>query len=177
LAGPEKIKFPSDYLKGVLYQTLDRTDTKQYRELYATPAAVEALRSACGEWEELEMPYETARARALVGLAYRALGDEEGADLELDVARRVLRDLGASPDLLRLDALSSKPSRRAAHGLTARELEVLVLVARGRSNKEIAAELVISDRTVARHISNIFTKLGVSTRTAASAFAFEHEFV
>lgn len=141
------------------------------------PAAVGALRSACREWEELEMPYETARARVLVGLAYRAVGDEDGANLELDAARRVLRDLGATPDLLRLDALSSKPSRRTAHGLTARELEVLVLVARGRSNKEIAAELVISDRTVARHVSNIFTKLGVSTRTAASAFAFKHDLV
>jgi DNA-binding NarL/FixJ family response regulator len=141
------------------------------------PAAVEALRSACREWEELEMPYETARARLLVGLAYRALGDMDGANLELEAARRVLRDLGATPDLIRLDALADKPSRRASHGLTARELEVLVLVARGRSNKEIAAELVISDRTVARHISNIFAKLGVSSRTAASAFAFEHDLV
>lgn len=141
------------------------------------PAAVEALRSACGEWEELEMPYETARARVLIGLAYRAVGDADGANLELDAGRRLFRELGAIPDLLRLDALSGKPSRRAAHGLTARELEVLVLVARGRSNKEIAAELVISDRTVARHISNIFPKLGVSTRTAASAFAFEHDLV
>jgi DNA-binding NarL/FixJ family response regulator len=141
------------------------------------PAAVEALRSACGEWEELEAPYETARARVLVGLAYRALGDEDGANMELDAARRVLRDLGATPDLLRLKALARKPSRRDTHGLTARELEVLALVARGRSNKQIAAELVISDRTVARHMSNIFTKLGVSTRTAASAFAFEHDLV
>lgn len=141
------------------------------------PAAVDALRRACAEWEDLEVPYETARARVLVGLAYRALGDEDGADLELDAARRVFRDLGATPDLARLAALTRKRTPRIAHGLSPRELEVLVLVARGKSNKDIATELVISDRTVARHLSNIFTKLGVSTRTAASAFAFEHDLV
>jgi DNA-binding NarL/FixJ family response regulator len=88
------------------------------------------------------------------------------------VARRVLERLGAAPDLARLDALSGKAAR-AIDGLTAREVQVLALVAKGKSNKQIAAELVISDRTVARHLSNIFTKLGVSTRTAASAYAFQ----
>ena len=97
--------------------------------------------------------------------------------MELDAARRVFGRLRAEPDLTRLSALSRKPAPRSAHGLTAREVQVLGLVARGKSNKEIAAELIISDRTVARHLSNIFTKLGVSTRTAASAFAFEHGFV
>jgi DNA-binding NarL/FixJ family response regulator len=139
-------------------------------------AALDALRAACRELEELEVPYETARARALVGLAYRALGDEDGAKMELAVARRVLERLGAAPDLARLDALSGKPAR-AIDGLTAREVQVLALVAKGKSNKEIAAELVISDRTVARHLSNIFTKLGVSTRTAASAYAFQRGLV
>jgi len=135
-------------------------------------AALDALRAARREFEELEVPYETARARVLVGLAYRALGDEDGARMELAVARRVFERLGAAPDLARLDALSGKPAH-AADGLTAREVQVLALVAKGKSNKEIAAELVISDRTVARHMSNIFTKLGVSTRTAASAYAFQ----
>jgi DNA-binding CsgD family transcriptional regulator/tetratricopeptide (TPR) repeat protein len=140
-------------------------------------ASLESLRSACEEWEELEVPYETARARVLIGLAYRTLGDEDGAKMELDAAHRAFRQLGARPDLARLDALSGKGAPRAVGGLTPREVEVLVLVARGKSNKEVAADLVISDRTVARHMSNIFTKLGVSTRTAASAFAFEHELV
>jgi DNA-binding NarL/FixJ family response regulator len=135
-------------------------------------AALDALRAACREFEELEVPYESARARMLVGLAYRTLGDEDGARMELAVARRVFERLGAAPDLARLDALLGKPGR-AADGLTAREVQVLALVAKGKSNKEIAAELVISDRTVARHLSNIFTKLGVSTRTAASAYAFQ----
>jgi ATP/maltotriose-dependent transcriptional regulator MalT len=140
-------------------------------------ASLESSRSACEEWEELEVPYETARARVLIGLAYRTLGDEDGAKMELDAAHRAFRQLGARPDLARLDALSGKGAPRAAAGLTAREVQVLALVARGKSNKEIAADLVISDRTVARHMSNIFTKLGVSTRTAASAFAFEHDLV
>jgi DNA-binding NarL/FixJ family response regulator len=135
-------------------------------------AALDALRAAGREFDELEVPYETARARVLVGLAYRALGDNDGATMELAVARRVLERLGAAPDLTRLDALSGKAAR-AIDGLTAREVQVLALVAKGKSNKEIAAELVISDRTVARHMSNIFTKLGVSTRTAASAYAFQ----
>ncbi|HEV8683219.1 MAG TPA: helix-turn-helix transcriptional regulator [Actinomycetota bacterium] len=140
-------------------------------------ASLESSRSACEEWEELEAPYETARARVLIGLAYRTLGDEDGANMELDAAHRAFRQLGARPDLASLDALSGKGVPRAAAGLTAREVQVLALVARGKSNKEIAANLVISDRTVARHMSNIFTKLGVSTRTAASAFAFEHDLV
>jgi DNA-binding NarL/FixJ family response regulator len=141
-----------------------------------TRAALDALRAACREFDELEAPYETARARVLVGLAYRTLGDEDGARMELAVARRLFERLGAAPDLTRLDALSGKPGR-AADGLTAREVQVLALVAKGKSNKQIAAELVISDRTVARHLSNIFTKLGVSTRTAASAYAFQRGLV
>jgi DNA-binding NarL/FixJ family response regulator len=139
-------------------------------------AALDALRAACREFEELEVPYETAGARVLVGLAYRTLGDEDGATMELAVARRVFERLGAAPDLARLDALSGRPAH-AADGLTAREVQVLALVAKGKSNKEIAAELVISDRTVARHMSSIFTKLGVSTRTAASAYAFQRGLV
>jgi DNA-binding NarL/FixJ family response regulator len=139
-------------------------------------AALDALRAACREFDELEVPYETARARVLVGLAYRTLADEDGATMELAVARRVFERLGAAPDLARLDPLLGKPAR-AADGLTAREVQVLALVAKGKSNKQIAAELVISDRTVARHLSNIFTKLGVSTRTAASAYAFQRGLV
>ncbi len=140
-------------------------------------AALDALRGACREFEDLEIPYESARSRALVGLAYRAVGDEDGAKMELESARRIFDRLGAAPDVARVDALSGKPTRRTVDGLTAREAQVLDLVARGKSNKEIAAELVISDRTVARHMSNIFSKLGVSTRTAASAYAYEHDLV
>ena len=126
-------------------------------------------------WQQLEAPYEAARARELVGLACRALGDEDAAALELDAARGRLR--GAGRDARTSPGSRSLAARRArdAHGLTERELEVLRLVAAGKTNKAIAAELVLSERTVDRHVSNIFAKLGVSSRAAATAFAYEHE--
>ena len=110
-----------------------------------------------------------------VGLACRALGDEDTAALELEAAREVFARLGAAPDLARRSIRSGQAERAA--GLSARELEVLRLVAAGRSNREIAAALVISEHTVARHVQNIFAKLGVSSRTAATAFAYEHHLV
>jgi ATP/maltotriose-dependent transcriptional regulator MalT len=137
-------------------------------------AALVALREACRAWQELEAPYETARTRVLVGQACRALGDEEAATLELEAARSIFEQLGAAPDLARLEAATT---RAGTHGLSRRELEVLGLVAAGKSNREIAAALVISEHTVARHLQNIFAKLGVTSRTAAAAFAFEHDLV
>ncbi len=134
-------------------------------------AALASLREACRLWQELEAPYEVARTRTLLARACRALGDEEAAALELDAARRTFEELGAAPDLERLEAPGGQAD---AHGLSERELEVLRLVAAGRSNREIAAQLVISEHTVARHLQNIFAKLGLSSRTAAAAFAFEH---
>jgi DNA-binding NarL/FixJ family response regulator len=123
-------------------------------------------------WQRLGIPYEAARARVLIGLACRAVGDHDTAELELDTARAAFGQLGAKPDQARVDALVGRDVTDA--GLTAREIEVLRLVASGRSNSEIAAALVISEHTVARHLQNIFGKLGVSSRTAAAAYAFEH---
>jgi DNA-binding CsgD family transcriptional regulator len=136
--------------------------------------ALAALRRAWTAWQELEAPYEAARVRVLVGLACRALGDEESAAMEFDAAGWVFRQLGAAPDLARLDALSRRTTATVG-GLTARELEVLRLVAAGMTNREIAATLIISDHTVRRHLQNIFAKLGVPTRAAATAFAFQHD--
>jgi DNA-binding CsgD family transcriptional regulator len=139
-------------------------------------AALISLRRAARVWQELEAPYEAARARALVGLACRALGDDEAAAFELEAARGVFAGLGAAPDLARVESLVRPRAPAAdAHGLTPRELHVLRLVAAGKRNREIASELVLSEHTVARHVQNIFAKLGVSSRTAASAFAFAHD--
>jgi ATP/maltotriose-dependent transcriptional regulator MalT len=139
-------------------------------------ASLAALRRAADVWRELEAPYEVARTRELVGLACRALGDDDAATLELDAARAAFEKLKAAPDAIRVAALTTT-AHAPAHGLTAREVEVLRLVASGRSNKQIASELVISEHTVARHVQNIFAKLDVSSRTAAVSFAFEHELV
>jgi len=135
-------------------------------------AAVVALRDAQRRWLELDAPYEVARARALAAQACGALGDEESAALELDAAAETFRRLGAAPDLARL-----APPARGPEGLSPRELEVLRHVARGRSNREIAGELVLSEHTVARHLQNIYRKLRLSSRAAATAYAFEHDLV
>ena len=137
-------------------------------------AAVEALRRAWMAWQALEAPYEAARVRVLLGLAYRALGDRDTAAMELDAARWVFRQLGALPDVLRVEALVRDAAPKAAGGLTAREVEVLRLVAAGKTNRAIAADLFLSERTVDRHVSNIFAKLGLSSRAAATAYAVEH---
>jgi DNA-binding NarL/FixJ family response regulator len=136
-------------------------------------AALIALRRAIAIWQSLRAPYEVARLRVLVSSACAAFGDEEAARLELDTARESFAALGAQPDLSSLRERTS----RASHGLTEREVEVLRLVAAGKGNREIAGELTISEHTVARHVQNIFAKLDVSSRTAATAFAFEQHLV
>jgi DNA-binding CsgD family transcriptional regulator len=140
-------------------------------------AALVALRHACQVWQELGAPYECARARVLVAMACRALGDEDTAALELEAARGVFEQLGATPDLAAVDALAPGAPARPLHGLSRRELQVLRLVAAGETNKSIATALVISERTVDRHVSNIFAKLSVASRTAATAYAYENHLV
>src|SRR5215218_8491260 len=140
-------------------------------------AALVALRRARQVWQELEVPYEAARVRVLLGLACRTLGDEDTAALELEAARGDFANLGAAPDFARVDSLTHRASPVHVHGLTRREHQVLRLIAAGKTNKAIAAELVLSERTVDRHVSNIFTKLGLSSRAAATAYAYEHRLV
>jgi DNA-binding NarL/FixJ family response regulator len=141
----------------------------------ATVALI-ALREAGQRWQDLDAPYEIARVRMLRGLACRALGDHDSAELELAAARAGFTRLGAVPDLDRLAELSTGAAERPS-GLTPRELQVLRLVADGKPNKVIAAELVLSERTVDRHVSSILAKLGVPSRTAATAYAFAHQLV
>jgi DNA-binding CsgD family transcriptional regulator len=139
--------------------------------------ALDTLQRACNSWRDLDVPYEAARTRVLVGLARRKLGDEESAGLEFDAARRAFRELGAVPDLVGLEKLSGHAGSQQAGGLTGREVEVLALVATGKTNRQIAKDLVISEKTVARHISNMFSKLQLSSRAAATAYAYEHDLV
>ncbi|HEV7704302.1 MAG TPA: LuxR C-terminal-related transcriptional regulator [Gemmatimonadaceae bacterium] len=138
--------------------------------------ALSALRDAFGLWRMLEAPYEAARARMLIARACGALGDTDGAAMELACARETFAELGAAGDLAGADASSLDAEVRADAGaidLTPRELEVLRLVATGKTNRAIAATLGISEKTIARHVSNIFTKLGLSSRAAATAYAYE----
>ena len=136
--------------------------------------AAPVLQRAIAIWEELEAPCPAARARVLLAIACRAMGDEDTARLEADAARRVLDAVGAHPDVARLDQEFPRSRTGPAGGLTARELDVVRLVAAGRTNREIADVLVISEKTVARHLSNVFTKLGLANRAAATAYAYEH---
>jgi ATP/maltotriose-dependent transcriptional regulator MalT len=140
-------------------------------------AALAALREAWTAWQRIEAPYEAARTRVLIALACRHLGDADTAQMELDSARWVFQQLGAALDVVRVDALARAGAARAPGGLSAREVEVLRLVASGRTNRDIARALVISDHTVRRHLQNIFNKIGVSSRAAATAFALRRDLI
>jgi DNA-binding NarL/FixJ family response regulator len=136
--------------------------------------ALAKLRASHRAWRELGMPHQAARVRLLIGVACRELGDGGSAELEFDAARGTLEELSAAPDLMRLARLVGSQS---SGGLSRRESEVLTLVAAGKTNLAIATELFIAEKTVARHVSNIFTKLGLSSRSEATAYAFRHGLV
>jgi len=138
-------------------------------------AAVGILREGLASWHELDAPYESARTRELVAAAHRALGDDDSAAMELDACARVYAQLGAATDLARLEATSAAATSTTSGVLTAREVEVLQLVATGKTNRAIAEALGISEKTVARHVSNMFMKLGLSSRAAATAYAYQHD--
>lgn len=140
----------------------------------ASSEALVPLRRAWKAWFDLEAPYEAAAVRVLIGLCCRELADHESAELEFDAAMQIFMQLGAAPDLKRLQALASPPGTKPG-GLTDRECDVLRLIVEGKTNPAIARELFISDHTVRRHVQNIFAKLGVSSRAAAAAFAFQHD--
>jgi len=137
-------------------------------------AALGPLRRAFDLWQRIEAPYAAARVRMLIGLACRALGDEDGASLEFDAARAAFEHLGATLDLAQVASLTKGARSGDGHGLTRRELQVLRMVAAGGTNKAIAADLGLSGRTVERHLSNIFTKLDLPTRAAATGWAYRH---
>ena len=140
-------------------------------------SALAFLRQAWLGWQRIEAPYQAARVRVLIGLACRALGDADSASMEFDAARLSFQQLGAAFDVVAVERLTSTTRRGTDGTLTEREAQVLSLLATGATNRAIAVELVISEKTVARHVSNIFTKLGVSSRAAATAYAYEHGLV
>jgi DNA-binding CsgD family transcriptional regulator len=165
--------FGSDWLRAIA----EAADGAVHLADGAARAAIAPLRRALGIWSDLDVPYEAARLRLLVSRACRALGDLDGARLESQAAADAFRGIGATPALAEAEALLrelSKPASPEAKGLTTREVEVLRLVASGKTNRAIARDLRISEKTVARHVSNIFTKLDLPSRAAATAYAFTH---
>lgn len=140
----------------------------------------EALDNLLQAWSTLKHMgalYESARTRVLIGLAYRAVDAPNTAELELDAARWIFRKLGAAHDLNRIDALIRNTGTHKEHGLTPREMEVLCCLATGKTNKEIASELFISERTVDSHVSSILGKLNLPSRAAATAYAYKHDLI
>ena len=139
--------------------------------------ALKLLRQAWMDWQDIDAPWHAARVRVVLGLTCRALGDEEAAQLEFDAAHLVFERLAAAPDLARVHALRVQPVASSDRTLTARERQILALIATGVTNRAIADALAISDRTVDRHVSNILTKLDLPSRSAATAYAYQRGFV
>ncbi|WP_026378641.1 helix-turn-helix transcriptional regulator [Agromyces italicus] len=163
--------------KPMLRAVVDAAEGAVLLEEGAARDALERLRRAWATWHELDVPYEAARCRVLAARACRALGDEASASMEFDAARTAFAELGAAVDLTRLDALARSISNAAFGPLTAREVEVVRLVAAGKTNRAIASELYLSEKTVAHHLSNVFVKLGLASRAALTAHAYEHALV
>jgi len=165
--------FATEVLNAISAQASGAVELAQGRPAAALPH----LRAALAIWQGVHAPYLAARARVHAGLACKALDDSEGAQLEFEAAQQVFERLGAAPDLARLRVLLATEPAQGARGrdvLTAREIEVLRLVAAGRTNRLIAEALKLSEKTVDRHLSNIFDKLGVSSRAAATACAIQN---
>lgn len=139
--------------------------------------AQEHLQKALKIWKTRHLPYESAHTRELKGLVYREMNDNDNANVELEAAKWIFEQLNAIPDMKRIDRLTDQKRNNETHGLTLRELQVLSQVASGKTNKSIGGDLFISERTVDRHVSNIFNKLGVSSRVEATTFALRNKMV
>lgn len=140
-------------------------------------SALKKLYRARALLRNVSASYESARTQVLIGLACRKLGDEPTAEMEFATAREIFQLLGATPDLNKVESLIGNSTSKKVHGLTSRELQVLRLLTTGKTNKNIANELFISERTVDRHVSNILGKLNVPSRSAATAYAYEHDLI
>ncbi|RWX64142.1 helix-turn-helix transcriptional regulator [Mesorhizobium sp. M4B.F.Ca.ET.089.01.1.1] len=162
-------RFATDILAAMASQARGEIDLREG----SAATALGHFRAALTTWQRAGAPYLEARLRVLAGQACRMLGDEDGTELEFDAARAVFAGLGAAPDLARVAALT-RPTSLPSHGLTRREIEVLGLVATGKTNRTIATDLGLSEKTVDRHLSNIFDKLAVNSRAAATAYGFQN---
>jgi len=171
------VKISEDFDTGVLGAMAAHAEGSVQLAKGDTHLALTSLRRAFTAWQQAAAPYQAARVRVLLGLACRKLGDEEGASMELEGARTVFERLHAGIDLAHIHTLTTKTPSQNAHRLTPRELEVLRLVATGKTNKTIAAELCLSEKTVDRHVSNIFNKLDVPSRAAATAYAYDYKLI
>jgi ATP/maltotriose-dependent transcriptional regulator MalT len=165
------IRLDSPYLDAISARALGAVLLHEHDAAGACRMLAEALSG----FTHLDARYEAARAQILLARAYRELGDVATCELELAAARATLEAIGAHPDVARVDKLRCNSAPAGPGGLTERELEVLRLVAEGKTNDEIASALVVSKHTVRRHLQNIFAKLGVTSRSAATAYAFRHD--
>lgn len=177
-AAAEAAKAMTDVVNRAASVYLDAvTRTTEAQVLLARGDALAAcLRAgeAVEQFQGLGLPYDEARAREVRGAAARVIDVLDTTQLELTAARDTYRRLGAEPDERRVTALLGEAS---PFPLSSREIEVLRLVARGGTNKEVAGQVVVSEHTVARHLSNIYTKLGVGSRSAAAAWAYERSLI
>jgi DNA-binding CsgD family transcriptional regulator len=165
-------RYPTDVLRAMAAQARGAVELAEGRA-----SSLASLREAFELWQRCEAPYEMACVRLLTALACRELGDGESADLEFDAARALFERLGAAPDLGRLVALRGRTDQARQFGLTKRELQILRQVSAGKTNKAIAKELSLSERTIDRHVSNLLSKLGVPSRAAATACAYGHKLI
>ena len=165
------LRYATDVLQAMAAHTRGAVELAEGR----ARAALIALRHAFEVWRQAEAPYEIARVRVLIAVASRELGDVESADLEIEAAAALFEQLGATADLAHLDTLRKRHAQVSQHGLTPRELQVLRQIAAGKTNRAMAADLSVSERTIDRHVSNILVKLGVPSRAAATAYAYSHK--
>ena len=175
-ASDELEEIADEYSSAALRASSDTARGRLHLAEGDVSAACGTLRRALARWQALDVPYEVGTTHVLLGAASREAGDEDSAIACFRAAAGGFERLGAAADARELE-LRRRGIAVMPGGLTTRECEVLRLVASGASNKEIAAELVLSGKTVSRHLSNIFTKIGVASRSAATAYAFENGIV
>ena len=166
-------RFGTDELKAMALYTVGSVDLAEGN----AAVALGSLRQSFELWQRVDAPYESARVRLLIGQACCLVGDDEAGEMEFDAAKAMFDELGAAVVTQQGDSIAEASALVQQHPLTPREAEVLRLIAEGKTNKTIAEELFLSQRTIDRHVSNILTKLQISSRSAATAYAYRNKLV